>query len=297
MRKVLLLQFFLACFTFAIAQTPLKNKINEIAKDAKGEIGVSMIDLQTGRSFSINGDKPLVMQSTFKFPIAVAVLHKVDKGSIKLEDKLRLTKADLPENYSPLRDKHPDGNVDVTIRELLDYMLIWSDNDACDILLNRVCSKAEVEQYMHQLGGTSFRIRATEMEMKNDWQAQFTDVCTVTDMAKLFRTVRNGEALSANSTEYIIKTMEKTEVGKKRIKGLLPANTVVAHRTGTSATDTRTGISPATNDGGIITLPNGKQFILVVFVSNAKADTDTREAVIARIAKVVYDDVVSGKLN
>ncbi|RFZ94749.1 serine hydrolase [Mucilaginibacter conchicola] len=290
MRKLVLLT---CCLFFGLsvsAQTTLREQITELSKDAKGKVGVAMLDLKTGDTLTINGKRPLVMQSTFKFPIAVAVLHKADKGLLKLDDKLHITKKDLPENYSPLRDKHPDGNVDITIRELLDYMLIWSDNDACDILLNRVCSKAEVEKYMHQLGGLSFRIRATEDEMKHNWKAQFTDVCTLWDMANLLKTVRHGSALSAKNTDYILTTMAKTEVGKKRIKGLLPEGTVVIHRTGTSATDPKTGISPATNDAGIINMPGGRQVILVVFVTDSKADDDTREAVIARIAKAVYDN-------
>lgn len=290
MRKLILLTCSISLGLIASAQSNLRQQIAQISKDAKGKVGVAMLDLQTGDSLTINGKTPLVMQSTFKFPIAMAVLHKADKGLIKLDDKLHITKKDLPENYSPLRDKNPEGNVDVTIRELLDYMLIWSDNDACDILLNRVCSKAEVEQYMHQLGGKSFRIRATENEMKHDWKAQFTDVCTLWDMAQLLKTAKLGKALSAKNNNYLLNTMAETEVGKKRIKGLLPPQTIVAHRTGTSATDPKTGISPATNDAGIITMPNGKQVILVVFVTDSKADDNTREAVIARIAKAVYDN-------
>ena len=193
MRKLILLAFSVFLGFATSAQSSLREQITEISKDAKGKVGVMMLDMQNGDTLSINGKIPLVMQSTFKFPIAVAVLHKADKGLLKLDDKLHITKKDLPENYSLLRDKYPDGNVDISIRELLDYMLIWSDNDACDILLNRISSKAEVEEYMHQLGGASFRIRATEDEMKQDWKAQFTDVCTLWDMAQLLKAVRAKE--------------------------------------------------------------------------------------------------------
>jgi len=68
---------------------------------------------------------------------------------------------------------------------------------------------------------------------------------------------------------------------------LLPKTTVVAHKTGTSGS--REGVTAATNDIGIIYLPNGKDFAIAVFVSDSPADEKTRDAVIARIAKAAWD--------
>lgn len=65
------------------------------------------------------------------------------------------------------------------------------------------------------------------------------------------------------------------------------------HKTGSS--DTKDGITAATNDVGVITLPDGKHFILVAFVSDSKANDSTRDAVIAQIARAVYDNDCSGK--
>jgi beta-lactamase class A len=62
---------------------------------------------------------------------------------------------------------------------------------------------------------------------------------------------------------------------------------VVAHKTGTSGTSA--GLTRATNDIGLVTLPNGRHMAIAVFVSDSPADTDTREAVIARIARAAWD--------
>jgi beta-lactamase class A len=75
--------------------------------------------------------------------------------------------------------------------------------------------------------------------------------------------------------------------GPKRIKGLLTKDAVVARKTGTSGT--RDGITAATNDIGVIYLPNGKHLAIAVFVSDSPADEKTRESVIARIAKAAFD--------
>jgi len=69
----------------------------------------------------------------------------------------------------------------------------------------------------------------------------------------------------------------------------LPKDAVVAHKTGSSGTNDA-GLTPATNDIGIITLPNGKHLAIAIMVYDSKADEATREAVIAKIAKAAWDE-------
>jgi beta-lactamase class A len=71
---------------------------------------------------------------------------------------------------------------------------------------------------------------------------------------------------------------------------MLPPGTVVMHKTGSS--DTVAGVTAATNDIGLIVLPDGRQLALAVFVTDARADDEMRDAVIARIAKAVYDEAL-----
>jgi beta-lactamase class A len=73
-----------------------------------------------------------------------------------------------------------------------------------------------------------------------------------------------------------------------RIKGELPAGTIVMHKSGTS--DTRNGVTYATNDIGLIMLPDGRRLAIAVFITDSTADEATRDAVIARIAKAAYDE-------
>ena len=84
--------------------------------------------------------------------------------------------------------------------------------------------------------------------------------------------------------------MTETPTGPKRLKGLLPTTTVVAHKTGTSGSSN--GITAATNDIGLVTLPDGRHLAIAVFVSDSPADLATRERVIAEIAKAVWDQYV-----
>ena len=88
--------------------------------------------------------------------------------------------------------------------------------------------------------------------------------------------------------------MVKTITGGKRIKGLLPEGTVVAHRTGMGAPNDK-GILGALNNVGIVTLPNGKHFAIAVFISNTKEDANKLEAVIAQISRITFDHYTLNK--
>jgi beta-lactamase class A len=237
---------------------------------------------------SVNGDARLVLHSVMKFPIALAVLHWVDSGKLTLNQMIHIKKKDLPKTYSPLRDKYPKGNVDVSISDLLSYMVSLSDNDACDILLKVIGGPKTVQDYMLRLGIRGIAVRATEADMASSWELQYTNWCKPAEMTILLDKFYKGGILAKPTTDFLYKILTETTTGPHRIKGLLPAGTIVAHKTGTSPTDAE-GLSPATNDVGIIVLPNGKHLAISVFVCNSTDDETTREAIIAKIAKAAFD--------
>ncbi len=273
---------------FVKAQNTLREQIATISKSSKGIVGVSIMGLESRDTLSVSGDARLVMHSVMKFPIALTVLHWVDSGKLTLDKKIHIKKKDLPKTYSPLRDKYPDGNVDVSIADLLSYMVSLSDNDACDILLKVIDGPKTVQDYMLHLGIRGIAVRASEADMASSWELQYTNWCKPKEATILLDKFYKGEILSKPNTEFLYKILTETSTGPHRIKGLLPAGTVVAHKTGTSPTND-SGLSPATNDVGIITLPNGKHLAISIFVCNSTDDEATRDAVIAKIAKAAYD--------
>lgn len=275
----------------AVAQN-LKSKIDTIAKDAKGTVGVSILNLETHNLITYNAKLHLPMQSVMKFPIAITILHETDQGKFKLNQLIHIEKSDLPQTYSPLRDKYPEGNVDVSIKDLLSYMVSLSDNDACDILLKILGGPNKVESYMHSIGIKNIAVKASEFQMAQAWNVQFTNWCEPVAMTKLLEIAYRPNFLSKANHAYLWKIMQETSTGPKQIKGLLPTGTIVAHKTGRYDSDGQ-GRTSTTNDTGIITLPNGRHLAITVFISNSSADLATRESVIARIAKAAYDEAVN----
>lgn len=289
MRKILVI-----CLLFVLSANlshaqDLLEQIKSVEPEAKGIVGVSILGLETGDTLNYNGHSRLVMHSVFKFPIAMTVLHLVDKGKYKLDQKMKIRRGEmLPKNmYSPLRDKYPNG-AELPLSDILGYMVSLSDNTACDYLLKKIGGPQVVEDYVKSLGVTGIAIRASESDMASAWEVQYTNWGKPADLVQLLDIFYQGKVLSKTNNDFLMKIMLATTTGPKRLKGLLPADAVVAHKTGTSPTNTE-GLTPATNDIGIITLPNGKHLAIVVMVCNSKADDATRDSVIAKIAKAAWD--------
>lgn len=277
----------------ANAQVAIQQQITDIAKDAKGIVAVTALNIETRDSLSYNGDVQMVMQSVMKFPIALAVMQQVERGRFRLNQILKIRERDLHHTSGPLYEKYPKG-VDIPLSELISYMVSYSDNNACDILLDKIGGVKPVMDYLRNIGVNGIVVDASEADMATAWEVQYTNWCKPAAMVHLLDVFYQGKALNKANTDTLMKKMIETTTGPKQIKGLLPAGTVVAHKTGRSATN-NAGLTPATNDVGIITLPNGQHIALAIFAGNSTADADTRDSVIARIAKAVWDNAIRKK--
>jgi beta-lactamase class A len=267
----------------------LREKIAAISASAQGTVGVCLLSIEHGDTLTFNGTDHLPMQSVFKFPLALAVLHAVDKGKLSLDQKIHLSSTDLlPNTWSPLKEKYPGGNVEIPLRDVLYYTVSQSDNNGCDVLFRLMGGPKNVDRYIKDLGIENISIAATEEEMHREWNVQYTNWCTPLAMGQLFKLFFADSILSKESRKFLWKILTETSTGTHRIKGLLPADAVVGHKTGSSGTNEK-GVTAASNDAGIVTLPNGNHIVLVVFVSNSTAKDSTRDTVIAQISKVVWD--------
>jgi beta-lactamase class A len=186
-----------------------------------------------------------------------------------------------------MSELYPDGNIDIPVDSLLNYAVSMSDNIACDMLFKTGGGTEKVNAYIHSLGVTQIAIQATEEAMHKDWPTQYTNWCEPTAMVQLLDIFYKKTALSDSSHALLWRLMVNNKTGDDRIRGLLPKGTIVGDKTGTGGT--KDGIASATNDIGIIVLPNGHHLAIVVYVSDAKASVPVNKAVIAKIAKAAYD--------
>ncbi|MDQ1804045.1 CGA/CIA family class A beta-lactamase [Chryseobacterium sp. CKR4-1] len=289
MKKAGFLFLLISTFTFA-QHTALEQKINSIINDKKATVGVSVLEMENQSLYSKSGDKKLPMQSVFKFHIAATVLNFVDKGKLLLNQKILVKKSDfLEDTWSPLREKYPNGNIELPLSEIIDFTVAQSDNNGCDILLRLIGGTDTVQKFMDTKGIKNFQIRFNEDEMHKDWNAQYQNYSSTNSIVQVLKKFYKGQLLSRKSTDYLMKVMLGTKTGTNKLIEQLPKNTPVAHKTGSSGKN-KDGLTGAENDMGIVTLPNGKHYAIAVFVSNSMETEAANCKIISDISKAVWDD-------
>ncbi len=295
----------------------LEREIDRLAEPARGVVGVAAVHLGTGRRLVRGAGERFPMASTYKVPIAVQLLTRVDRGELSLGDMIELSPDDLHPGSGTLSELFDDPGVALSLRNLLELMLLISDNSATDLTLRFAGGPAAVNARMAELGIGGIRVDRPTSVLIADWigvrgvppdgrispgafrelsdavspeereraAAAFAtdprDTSTPEAMAELLETIHAGRALSPESTELLLDILQRVSTGTGRLKGLLPPGTTVAHKTGT--------IGATTNDVGIVHLPDGGRVVTVVFVKDSEADLEVRERVIAQIARAVYD--------
>ena len=242
----------------------------------------------TALNCDLNANSHPPMQSVFKLPLAVFVLHELEQKKLSLEQQVRFLPQDriLPHVYSPLQDRYPNAGVDVPLRELLRLTVSLSDNVAADILLRLVGGPQAVDAYIASQGISGFHLQDSEAVLHQDVSAQYRNWFEPAGAVQLLRKISDNALLKPEYTELLLGWMTP-DARTKRLEGDLPVGTRVAHKSGTSDVDK--GVAHATNDIGLIPLPDGRRIAIAVFVTDSTADEATREKVIARIARAAYD--------
>lgn len=286
MKKIKFLLLLISTVIFA-QQSVLDQKINTIIKGKKATVGVSVLSFEDHFRYNKNANKKLPMLSVFKFHIAAAVLDWVDQGKLSLNQKIFITKKDLPEDtWSPIREKFPNGNIEMSLDEMIYYTVAWSDNNGCDILLRLIGGTETVQKLMDSKGVKNFQIRNNEEQMHKGIQYLYENYTTPHSLAQLYKDFYEGKILSEKSTEYLYNIMLNTETGTNKLKEQLPQK-AVAHKTGSSG---KTGnLTVAENDSGIVTLPNGNHYSIVVFISDSTEPEKVNCQMISDISKTVWD--------
>ena len=285
MHRIILLVLFAGPL---LAQQPLQEQIRAIAVEARGKVSVACSLPGTRLDCDLNPLAHAPMQSVFKLPLAMTILHQIEQGRLSLDQPVRFERDDRfsPKAYSPLQDQYPEAQVDVPLRTLLQMNASLSDNVAADILLRLAGGPKAVGAYVVSLGVTGFHIEDGEHAMHRDASLQYRNWFEPRGAVELLRLLSDRSPLAPEHTQLLLGWM-RPAIPTKRLQADLPPGVSVAHKSGTS--DVVRGVAGATNDIGLIAMPDGRQLAIAVFVTDAKADQETREQVIARIARAAYD--------
>ena len=232
----------------------------------------------------IRGEEAFPLSSVMKLFQCAAVLDSVSRGGLSLDMVIRVSPEELKtDTWSPMRDAYPDG-ADLPLSKILEYSLQESDNNACDVLFARFYSPARLTAWLKGKEFEDIDIRYTEDEMHRNPALALENTASPFATAEFLESLYNGELLDEEMTEWMIKTLEQCHTGLGRIPAApYPDGTRIGHKTGTGfETDGKlTGI----NDAAVVTLPDGRRYILVVFVRESALDAAGTDGFISAIAE------------
>ncbi len=278
----------------------LKHQIERVLLRQDGVVGVAVRHVETGQSLAVNGELRFPMASTFKVPILVELFFQVREGKFRLEDEIDVQPADQRLGSGMISSLVAPG-IKLSVLNMAHFMMMISDNSATDILLAKVGAEA-INARLKGLGIDGMSVNRSCQELIKDLIAQqggiwtrdqlkaanvkfgqdLRDTATPAAMTALLEKVFKKEIIDPASCDLIQKILLKCETGGGRIKGELPAGTLVAHKTGT--------IAGTVNDCGIITLPDGQgHVVLTIMTKDFAEETADVEAILAKIARLVYD--------
>ena len=268
--------------------TSLEIALQHFVEQHHKQIGIAVIINGTD-TISINNSTQYPMMSVFKLHQAIAIAHTLDQQGISLDSILRIKRNEIKENtYSPMRNDYPTGDLSIPIRDLLQYTLLLSDNNACDILFDRILGVEATNDYIHSLGISDCAIAATEQDMHNQPEYCYSNWSSPLATAQLIDLLLTHQAGTGKYQPFIIQTMLKCNTGTNRIPGFThPENVRIGHKTGTGGTNAL-GETTGINDVGFVLLPNKQRYVLTVFIKDAQGPISENERIISAISEMVY---------
>lgn len=297
----------------------LEKQFRSFEQHSQGVLGIQATHIESGKTVGFHAEQQFLMCSTYKLPMAICFLHKVEQGSFNLNDQYEVRDFDLrPGALSTLNQLNYEVPVKISLQNLLQFMLQESCNTSTDILLQLQGGPSSVMQYLQKLGIQNLRVDRTILEISADWDgiskipadhritlAQYKELeknvsasellkqralfkedirdnGTPSAMTLLLTKLFKNELLNKHHTELLLKIMRGCKRGRLRLMGILPLKTVVAHKTGS--------LTGYTCDVGIIYLPHDCGHIAVTaYIKNSSESLENNERVLAEVGRTLYD--------
>lgn len=296
----------------------LRAEVEHALPAARGDVGVSVKHLETGLEVSVRADEPFPLASSYKLPILVEVYAQQRAGKLSFDELYTLKENEQHIGSGDISVNFDLPGVMLSLRNVANLMMMVSDNSATDILLTRV-GAANVTARMRSLGLEGIRVDRTTQELILDYggfdtarlkglsarelrpltrrgqeddaaraareeryAADPRDQASPREMTRLLELLWAGKVVDAEASAAMLELMKRCRTGAARIKGLLPRDTVVAHKTGS--------VGGTIDDVGIIYLPHGAGHVAISVLSKrTKAPSADVERVIAEVARSAYD--------
>lgn len=294
MKRIIVITLLLMSAFFTahdVRNSNLAQRIEVILKDIDCVAGISVM-YDGEEIYGHNSDVLFPMLSVFKLHQAIAVLDSLGKAGRSIEDTLVIKRSEIREDtYSPMRSLFAEGDVRLPIYSILEYSLLQSDNNACDILFDRFGGTEYVREYIHNLSFTHTAIKWNENDMHEDIMRCYDNNTTPGEATRLLEMVYTRRIPEGHYSDWLVSALENCDTGRDRLPApLTGTKALIGHKTGTGDRNMR-GEIIGVNDVGFIVLPDGRHYSIAIFLKDIKGDLKEAESCIARISKVVFESL------
>ena len=303
-----------------VAPAYLRDRINELGKQFNGQVGIAVRSVDEAWTVGWKADELYPQQSVSKLWVSITALDAVDKGKVKLDDRVTLTRSDLTLFHQPIRSNIlGDGKYTTSLEDLMVKAITTSDNTANDKLMRSVGGPEAVRNMIaakklgsirfyngeralqskvagliwsqsYSIGNAFFEARnALPMSIRrsafNRYISDPYDGAAPSAIAAALAKLKRGELLSPASTTRLLNIMGNTRTGPNRLKGGLLPGWTLSHKTGTG--QELGGVQTGYNDIGILTAPDGKSYTVAVMIKRTSTPLSTRMTLMSNVTRAI----------
>jgi beta-lactamase class A len=271
--------------TPSFAQGPeqrLAATIDRIEQDLDARVGLVIRNSGSDWSISHRADERFLMNSTFKTMLCGAVLHGVDAGEIDLDELIAITGTDILD-YAPVTETMVDNMM--SVGELCHATIDMSDNTAANLLIDRTGGPQSVTAFLREIGDPVSRLDRREPEVNTFTPGDPRDTTTPEAMAATMVTLLTGDVLTPQSRTQLVDWMSGGGVTGALIRASTPEGWHVADKSGSG--------DVSRNIVAMVTPPDREPYFIAIFLSDAEADFDTRNAAVIELSEAVMQVVRS----
>ncbi|OQP55930.1 serine hydrolase [Niastella yeongjuensis] len=281
---------FCAC-TNRMSIDKLKDQISSKLAEQPGNFAVAFKDLSTGEMLLLNDQDFFHAASTMKTPVMIEVYKQAAAGRFSLNDSFALKNlfSSIVDNSAFSLNAHDDSDTTLyqhlgekySLYNLVYDMIIRSSNLATNMVIELV-NAHNVTQTMRQLGADKIQV-LRGVEDSKAFDKGLNNVTTANDLLVIYEKMAQGEIVDNASSQAMIKILLNQEFNDI-IPARLPKDVKVAHKTG--------NISHVLHDSGIVFLPNGKKYVLVILSKNLQNEANAKKAM-AEVSEMIYNYVIT----
>lgn len=297
----------------------IRDRVNELGRNFNGRVGIAVRSIDDGWSTGWKADELYPQQSVSKLWVSITALDAVDKGRVRLDDRVTLTRDDLTLFHQPIAAKIAGGGYTTTLDDLMFKAITTSDNTCNDKLMRSVGGPQAVRAMIASKHLGAIRFYNGERALQSRiagliWSPSYSvgnafyqardalplairkaafdryvedpfDGAAPSAIASALARLKRGELLSPESTRRLLWIMGNTKTGANRLKGGLAAGWTLSHKTGTGQV-----LGPyqaGYNDIGILTAPDGRSYSVAVMIKKTSVPLPTRMAMMNEVVRAV----------